>query len=788
MSRGIVGSGPHLTGCVGLGAVDTNSASAPTSDTSAEITMRSATSSPNAREETRATPSTTTHSASAFPPPSTVLFSGSSKLNTGQFLPGTARDDPLPPSIPMAAQDHMRRPRPGPLVLTWDQRNRLEGADTLNPLATARVIEDLNAVSYPEMIKTPNPDLNIAATPGKFRYDRDFLLQFMNVCKRRPVSLPPLDILGLEPGEQGTAYPSGVRQSGRRMNSMGMSSTPGLQRQNSIGLGLGGVQLLAKGGFSMGSFQAPPSRLGDSQSRFETSTPGGRTGAGIPFPPGTTGRLAPITRGVSQGNVGGTGGPREGKRTRSQRGNNRGDNMRENRSQMQPLEKSRDRPFVEDAKPKSQEVEAPILDEDNLESLFNKFTTVDFDLVSDQIIERVNKGERDQGSSTLIQIAKLIFDKARDEAAFGEMYARLCREVVDKTSPNIQDGAIRNHDGQPTAGGSLFRKYLLKLCQEDFERGWLSETATTEGKRQGLGLVRFIGELFKQQILTERIIHEYIKRLLSNAVNPTEDEVGSLCELLRAVGPNLDSAKGRKHMDVYFERIRGMTEANELDPGLQFMLQDVIDLRERWQAHSFAAQPVNFTMHDKGIYSPGERTGHNAVGGTSAARPLAKAGDLSQFGKISKSAGLSFGPTSEYLGVENVEEAIMALETLPTRHHHIFVDKMVGAALDGGNKVVVLAEKLFSAIYKQQACSAKAFERGLLPTVEMADDLSIDVPKTYEWLARLMHAAGIERAQAEELANKIFVLEEPRVQPRSLLMQEFDKIPIELLHSRQPPG
>ncbi|KAG9126272.1 hypothetical protein FRC07_004160, partial [Ceratobasidium sp. 392] len=130
----------------------------------------------------------------------------------------------------------------------------------------------------------------------------------------------------------------------------------------------------------------------------------------------------------------------------------------------------------------------------------------------------------------------------------------------------------------------------------------------------------------------------------------------------------------------------------------------------------------------------------------------------------------------EYLGVENVEEAIMALETLPTEHRHIFVDKMVGAALDGGNKVVVLAEKLFTAIHKQQACSAEAFERGLLPTVEMADDMSIDVPKTYEWLARLIHAAGIERTQAEELAGKISVLGEPRVQPRDLLMQEFDKV------------
>jgi hypothetical protein len=130
----------------------------------------------------------------------------------------------------------------------------------------------------------------------------------------------------------------------------------------------------------------------------------------------------------------------------------------------------------------------------------------------------------------------------------------------------------------------------------------------------------------------------------------------------------------------------------------------------------------------------------------------------------------------EYLGAENVEEALMALETLPAKHRHLFVDKMATAALDGGNKVVVLAEKLLVAAHKQRACSPEAFERGLLPTVEMADDMSIDVPKTYEWLARLMYATGMDKAKAQEMAGMISVMGEPKVQPKDLLVQEFDKI------------
>ena len=37
--------------------------------------------------------------------------------------------------------------------------------------------------------------------------------------------------------------------------------------------------------------------------------------------------------------------------------------------------------------------------------------------------------------------------------------------------------------------------------------------------------MKFIGELFKLQMLTERIMHECIKKLLSNVDNPEEEEI-----------------------------------------------------------------------------------------------------------------------------------------------------------------------------------------------------------------------------------------------------------------------
>jgi translation initiation factor 4G len=105
-----------------------------------------------------------------------------------------------------------------------------------------------------------------------------------------------------------------------------------------------------------------------------------------------------------------------------------------------------------------------------------------------------------------------------------------------------------------------------------------------KAKRQGLGLIKFIGELFKLQMLTERIMHECVKKLLGNVQNPEEEEIESLCKLLATVGSILDTTKARAHMDVYFSRMKELVKSPSVTPRMQFML--------RVRGHS------SFEMHD----------------------------------------------------------------------------------------------------------------------------------------------------------------------------------------------
>lgn len=273
--------------------------------------------------------------------------------------------------------------------------------------------------------------------------------------------------------------------------------------------------------------------------------------------------------------------------------------------QVAPLEYSKDRWVPMNNKKQVDENSDEVIDR-KVRALLNKLTPENFDSISDQIITWANKSEHEKDGHTLIRVIKLVFEKATDEAKFSEMYARLCRKMMEQISPNISDESL----DKPITGGQLFRKYLLNRCQEDFERGWNAtraaaaaaaakageDQATKEAnekkaskpgeeelysdeyyvaqkaKRQGLGLVCLIGELFKLQMLTEKIMHGCIKKFLKDVDNPEEADIESLCTLLKIIGKSLDKEKAIFHMNVYFDRIGEISNKENIPFRMKSML------------------------------------------------------------------------------------------------------------------------------------------------------------------------------------------------------------------------
>ncbi|KAK0459137.1 armadillo-type protein [Desarmillaria tabescens] len=572
--------------------------------------------------------------------------------------------------------------------------------------------------------------------PIDIRYDREFLLQFMSICKEKPESLPALDAIGLEPSDQ-SSYPMSRGGSGPHRQNSGPIPP---QRQNSTGLGFNPGSSFGKGGSSapfsmgMGNFGTIGGSKLNSDDRFNMSN-NMRAAFASGATPMPFGRPTQMQRTASQGGPGGA--PMGSNRIRSKRGEKRNDSNGVSvdagsehgiggHGSAGALAQS----ILESVTPSQQSAnrwhrrmlssnnsDSPDVVDRKVKDLLNKLTMENFDSISDQIIAWANKSEKEKDGRTLVQVIRLVFEGAADEAT-SEVYARLCRKTMEQISAKVQDDGIKNSEGKPIVGGQLFRKYLLNRCQEDFERGWVAKEATAaaaaskaiedqaakaaaekkgdgeeeialyseeyyaaqKAKRQGLGLIKFIGELFKLQMLTERIMHECVKKLLGNVENPEEEEIESLCKLLTTVGQLLDTSKARAHMDVYFSRMKELTKSPNVSSRMQFMLQDVLELRERkWisrnavAAKAKAAQAQEsyqrqMSMSRGGSRRGGERgeipqvgpDGWAVAGGNSAPRPQPKAGDLSKFGQISsKGAPLTFGPQSSiYAGKKDKRESV----------------------------------------------------------------------------------------------------------------------------------
>ncbi|PHH86324.1 hypothetical protein CDD83_10416 [Cordyceps sp. RAO-2017] len=477
----------------------------------------------------------------------------------------------------------------------------------LQSLKSARFLQVMDQEIYPAGIHSPNPALNAAVTKkGKtFKYDASFLLQFKQVFTEQP---------SVEFHQQVKSL-IGDGDGGRSAR----AQTPGSARQGSRG---GGAA------FSMGTF-APPVRTlppgttstermamaSGTMPRPPVNSIGSFQRPGAPFPTST-----PMSRTSSQSNMRNMpNSPRQS--SRSTRGSRRNDfgAKEAQAAKTMPLTAGQEiKPIAISAggwKPSSVGKASqpgpsgsayldPEMVQRKVKAALNKMTPEKFDRIADQILDIASQSKDESDGRTLRQVIQLTFEKATDEAHWASMYAKFCKRMLETMSPEVRDERIKDKNGHVVSGGNLFRKYLLNRCQEEFERGWttlpeqkeaeesvdkkpgeavmLSDEyyAAAAAKRRGLGLVQFIGELYKLGMLTERIMHECVHKLVDYKGVPDEAEIESLCKLLRTIGANLDhTEKGRPMMDAYFQRIQTMAELPELQSRMKFMLMDVIDLR-----------------------------------------------------------------------------------------------------------------------------------------------------------------------------------------------------------------
>jgi translation initiation factor 4G len=519
--------------------------------------------------------------------------------DSGAATPVSVSDSMGPPSKPASVS----KAKPGPLKLETKAVEPPQPSAALKSLHSAKFLDDLASVTYPTSIVSPNPALNVnAPSDRKFKYNKEFLLQFQNVFKEKPTL--DWDVRVRETvGDSGdTSRPQSARTpgTGRTTSRSGIPSnftmgsfvgggTPSVGRAPKDGFpNPGGARMPAMGS---GHFGGPFGRPGSMGPGSMASRSGSANIHGVP--------QSPRSASGRQGTRNGSRQPTK-QNLKKEESSNASMPLTAN-AVLKPLAVS-----TTGWKPRSIgqaatvgptpggdiTYMAPDVVQRKVKSNLNKMTPDNFERISEQILVIVSQSKDETDGRTLRQVIQLTFEKATDEAHWAPMYAKFCKRMLESMSADIKDENIKDKNGNVVAGGSLFRKYLLNRCQEEFERGWKvnlppkPEGVTEEAallsdeyyiaaaaKRRGLGLVKFIGELYKLGMLTERIMHECVKKLVDYEGIPDEAEVESLTGLLRTIGASLDvSEKGHAMMDAYFGRISLMVETPGLPSRLRFML------------------------------------------------------------------------------------------------------------------------------------------------------------------------------------------------------------------------
>ncbi|GAQ88382.1 eukaryotic translation initiation factor eIF-4G [Klebsormidium nitens] len=217
-----------------------------------------------------------------------------------------------------------------------------------------------------------------------------------------------------------------------------------------------------------------------------------------------------------------------------------------------------------------------------VKGVLNKLTPDNYEKLFNQIVSAgISNADMLRG------VISLIFDKAVLEPTFCPLYAELCVKL-SKALPEFNEG-----EDKPVT----FRRVMLNTCQEEFEaaeslRDEVKRMTKTEEaaeradkeltvKRRTMGNIKLIGELYKQKMIPEKIVHACLQQLLGDPkAEPVEENTEALVHLLTTVGKQLEmKPNSKKFVGEYFESLKTLQTNRKLQTRIRFLVRDLIERR-----------------------------------------------------------------------------------------------------------------------------------------------------------------------------------------------------------------
>lgn len=190
-------------------------------------------------------------------------------------------------------------------------------------------------------------------------------------------------------------------------------------------------------------------------------------------------------------------------------------------------------------------------------SILNKLTANNFGVLSEQFRQlQIDTKEKLSG------VVDLVFEKAVNEPNFSVEYGQLCNYLAERS---------RNIVTSPTER-AYFKRMLINKCQIEFEQNVANKNTTevalaplfaklnvcekdgasndaileikeqiaeeeSKLRRRLVCTVRFIGELYKLDMLTTNIMNVCIKSLIDSR---TDEKLECVCKILTTIGKKLE--------------------------------------------------------------------------------------------------------------------------------------------------------------------------------------------------------------------------------------------------------